>query len=246
MQQRSSQHSNDEPLLGDDAEANHIDMHLEKEEVLHANGTTAEQRGSAEHREPGASRISNPRNSYYDDALYFDADDGFAGDSRLTDDELLQLRGSLLAPRCAPPDEYPLWAKLSGLSWGMSPAWTSWCVVYVFGILGLWVFIFYEVLFESGMSVFGVFTVLTPEPPEVLGTMQLLSVILSGVSHIFSFGFAARHRWAPPCATQADPKRRVDLTVYGFTLLCLALLTLGNFLNPGKYRWEMNLFVWAV
>ena len=70
--------------------------------------------------------------------------------------------------------------------------------------------------------------------------MQLVSVLLSGASHISIPLFAARHIWAPPCAAHADPRRTVDRCVYGFCLVCFLGLIVGNLVNPGDYSWEVN------
>ena len=82
--------------------------------------------------------------------------------------------GDHLTAAPAADDGTPLWAKLAGMSWGLGPWWNAWCVVYAVGVWGFTLAVFGFVFSQPHVSsTLGVFTVVSPDPPAVLGALQV-------------------------------------------------------------------------
>jgi hypothetical protein len=119
--------------------SNHEELHLDDRE----DGDNHQM--SPDERKSTTSTTSDATTAF----LLFDEEDGLVSKCSPTCDDLLQLRASLLDPQYAHPRDYPLWAKIAGLSWGESRAWTVWCLVYSAGVLGMAIYITQKVVMDK-------------------------------------------------------------------------------------------------
>ncbi len=109
--------------------------------------------------------------------------------------------------RASPSGHFPWWFRLGGGgAWSESTfGWRAWHVFYGLGVYAMSTYTMIYVMTTTHPSVFAVFVVITPDPPEALSRCQQLVCVASCVVHILAHGWVACSPWCSPRAPVAAP-----------------------------------------